>query len=233
MLKQTIAALLLTFPAAAQTAPVVITPQADTSITIGVTRGAFGAPGEVDRFTTYLEDGQDYAVGVDGESSRWTVTGPTGALLCDDGANTEHDFGCEWRAGRSGWFTITGTKNDFETTVYPTPYTLRLSVDCKSTAQTRCKIKVGERLARTFTWGGDADAYGLRDLVAGRTYRVTYEGPSRDVYADILDGTGNVLASRFVGLDPLSFKATKATRFVRLRVEDGFGPAQYHLSLTR
>jgi hypothetical protein len=232
----TIIAAILAFstPAVAQEPPTTLrlSAESDASSVPSTRVGSFEVAGDTDTYRIYLEQGKDYAVGAISESAKWTLTGPTGTVLYNDGANLDHDWGHGFRAGRTGYFTITGIKNDFETETYPSPYKLRVFHDCHATIKTRCILKAGQTINRGFGFGFDKDTFQLRNLAAGRRYTLSGEWHSRSVSLEILDGTGKVVALQ-PGGDPITFRASTSTRFVRVAVGDGFGWGGYQLTLTQ
>jgi hypothetical protein len=194
-------------------------------------------PGEVDRYTVQLIQGQDYVLSNESFSDdigRWQLGGPTGAVLCDMPTMPEGEFaGCEFRAGRTGWFTITGTAPAVDTEGFPVDYALTLATDCRAGVKTKCVIRRGQTRNYTLGYGIDHEWIRLADLVGGRYYRITHTLPTDDVpEVALLDGEGRVLASG-TGAS-LRFRARSAVRFVRLAIDNANrGLTPYRLSLAR
>jgi hypothetical protein len=232
MKRFTLAALLFSAPALAQEPPTTITATTDSSSPPTISRGTFEAPGDVDTFRVYLEQGKDYAVGAEGQTTEWTLTGPTGTVLYQNNSYGDADWGYEFRAGRTGWFTVRGVKQDFEEDTYPAHYLVRAVNDCRSTIKTRCILKPGQSVSRNFGFGSDKDVYQLRGLTTGRRYSIGLPSINRATELELLDGNGKVLAKTADGV-PLAFRASSTTRFVRAKVVDGMGWAAYQLSLTQ
>jgi hypothetical protein len=174
----TIAALLTATPALAQEPP--------TTIKVGVQyNGAFEAAGDIDTYRIKLVQGQDYAIGINGRALEWTVRGPTGAVLCNDYALDGEDAGCEFRAGRTGYFTIEGRESEG---LSDTGYTFRFYPDCLGSIKTRCQIKPGATQTHILAYGYDTDFVRLTNLKPGRTYTVELIDPPHVAELSIIKG---------------------------------------------
>lgn len=212
-----LAALLAATPALAQEPPTTL--QASATAGTGTTTGGFDKAGDVDRYRIALKEGKDYAIGVRSGASEWTVRGPTGTALCSALTLDGEDDGCEFRAGRDGFFTIEGRAQEAG------GYTFRLHPDCRKDVKTRCQIRPGATQQHLLTYGTETDLVRLAGLTAGRSYAVELIDPPHGATLTILKGTATVATGG-------SFKAGTGTYYARIEndnVYDGSGP--YRLSL--
>lgn len=97
---------------------------------------------------------------------------------------------------------------------------------------TNVTIAKGQTLHGTIEVAGDEDWFRI-DMVAGRTYYVDVDGETFDPWAQIVDGSGNLL-SRHPGGDPhatlAAFAATSGPGYLRLGNPD-YVPGTYSVSL--
>jgi hypothetical protein len=203
-----IAALLAATPALAQEPPTTL--QASVTAGTGLTRGTFEAAGDLDHYRVALVQGQDYAFGVQVQEGdgRWIVKGPTGTVLGDDVSGENEGWGFEFRAGRSGYYTIEG--REIGSAVYPVHYTFRLNKDCRDDAKTRCTIRPGASRGNVFAHGNDVEWVKLTNVSAGRAYTATLTTGLKAGLA-VRTSEGATVAS---GDKSLSFKAPAGTLFI-------------------
>jgi hypothetical protein len=214
----TIAALLAAAPAFAQEPP--------TTIKVGVQyNGAFEAAGDIDTFRIKLVQGQDYAVGITAgvSDSWWTLRGPTGTVLDADVSGLGESGGFEFRAGRTGYFTVEGRE---DAGASDSVYTLRFYPDCLGSVKTRCQIKPGATQSHTLAHGAkETDFVRLTNLKPGRTYTMKLITPPSGAELSIIKGAATVAQGGI-------FKAGTGTYYAMVtndNVYNGSGP--YKLSL--
>jgi hypothetical protein len=196
------------------------------------TFGDFAAAGEVDRYRVYLMQGRDYAFGVEPMnrgSSTWIVKGPTGTQLCVFSNSDNIDGGCGIRAGRTGYFTLSGTKVASPDDNYPSTYRLRVTADCRDRSNTRCRITPGQTKRPLLVSHQDVDWLRLRNLAAGRHYTLTISDYLEGGEITVVDSKGNALAGP--AARSLTFRATSTAQWVRVTLMDELGPRGYDLSL--
>lgn len=146
--------------------------QAATVTGTGITHGTFDGAGDVDTYRVQLVQGQDYALGarVLHGDGRFTLKGPTGTVLCSDTSGDSEGWGCEFRAGRDGYFTIEAREDGGAA---GSSYSIRINKDCRRDTKSRCRLKPGASLSGPLTYGDDADMIKLTGLTPGRSYTVT------------------------------------------------------------
>jgi hypothetical protein len=217
----TIAALLAATPALAQEPPI--------TVGFGVTTGVFEEAGDIDTYRINLTEGRDYVLGANaGNTAEVTLKGPTGTLLCTLNPWEGEGDGCEFRAGRTGYFTIQAREDNNEA---GGGYSFRLHPDCRDDTRTRCKIRPGATQNHLIAWGGDVDLVRLTDLRRGRTYTATLVLADPDACSgfnlSIVTGTGAT-----VGKDG-TFKAGTDTLYAKVQGNDDFfcDDISYKLSL--
>jgi hypothetical protein len=208
MQKIILAALLAATPALAQEPPTTL--QASATTGTGLNRGTFEAAGDLDRYRVALVQGQDYAFGVQVQEGdgRWIVKGPTGTVLRDDVSGENEGWGFEFRAGRSGYYTIEG--REAGSAVYPVHYTFRLNKDCRDDAKTQCTIRPGASRGNIFAHGNDVEWVKLTNVSAGRTYTATLTTGLK-AGLTLRTSEGAAVAS---GDKSISFKAPAGTLFI-------------------
>jgi hypothetical protein len=213
-----------------------------TTIGFGQHSGTFEQAGDLDIYRIQLTQGQDYALGADAPnnaSGYWTVKGPTGAILGVASAGYDESDGFEFRAGRSGIFTIEA-EEESSRDGYPVPYTFRLDKDCRGNAKTKCTIKPGATKDAALSSYLEQDWLKLINLTRGKFYTATlnFDGSGReDATLEIRNGSGATVAIATQVSDmvqTLRFKATANTVFLVVVGEDTGGTGNpYKISLRK
>jgi hypothetical protein len=135
-----------------------------TTIGFGLHPATFEQAGELDTYRIQLTQGQDYAFGAitPGDTNAfWTIKGPTGAILFSKEVGEDEGDGFEFRAGRTGTFTIQAQE---EYGYYPVKYTFRIDKDCRANAKTKCTIKPGATKNGALSWYSEGDWLKLTNL---------------------------------------------------------------------
>jgi hypothetical protein len=202
-----------------QEPPTTLQASATAGTGTGINRGTFEAAGDIDTYRVQLQQGQDYAFGVLVEEGdgRWTVKGPTSTVLGDDVSGENEGWGFEFRAGRTGYYTIEG--REIGSATYPVHYTFRLNKDCRDDAKTRCTIRPGAGRGNIFAHGNDVEWVKLTNVSAGRTYTATLT-TGLEAGLTVRTSAGATVAS---GGKSLTFKAPAGTLFIVVaRPDDPF-----------
>jgi hypothetical protein len=217
------AALVAATPALAQ--------EPTSTIGLGLTRGTFDTPGDLDRYRVSLKQGHDYAFSAftsEPGDGRFTLRGPTGTVLGSDVAGDGEAWGMEFRAGRDGYFVIEA-KEDGDPGETPIGYSLRMVTDCRDDLKTKCTVAPGTARSHTLAWGEDRDWLRLVNLSSGRSYTATISGDTlnRPTLA-LYNGTGGLVTKDGISM---TFKAGTATKFLAVISQTSFGGSSYKLEL--
>jgi hypothetical protein len=224
------AIMLVSSPALAQSVP---SGQIPVTIGLGLRSGTFDAAGELDIYRVKLQQGQDYAFGAitPGDTNAfWTVKGPTGAILFSREVGEDEADGFEFRAGRTGTFTIQAQAEYG----YPFAYTFRIDEDCRNNAKTKCTIKPSTTKNGALSWYLEADWLKLTNLTMGKFYTATLNMTSdtrgETASLEVKNGSGAFVAGGTGST--LQFKATANTVYLVVYGEDTGGQGgTYKVSL--
>jgi hypothetical protein len=214
-----------------------------TTIGFGQHSGTFEQAGDLDIYRIGLTEGQDYALGADAPgpaSGNWRVKGPTGAILGTASSGYDEAGGFEFRAGRTGTFTIEA-EEESRRDGYPLSYTFRLDKDCRGNAKTKCTIKPGSTKTNALSWYLEQDWLKLTNLTRGRFYTATLNftpaGGREAALLEVANSSGATVASDVQGTEnviTLRFKAAANTVFLVVYGEDNGGQGgTYKVSLRK
>jgi hypothetical protein len=238
------ATMLLTAPAFAADIPGSAATRVFLQVSPELTRGEWEHDGDSDWYKVNLRRGEDYAVTFDSSGfeapATATLRSPKRKPLKSVSYSSEFDAGFEYRATQTNTYFLDAT-GKWDPDFHPAgrSYLVRVTIDCRDAATTRCKLELGKKRNGLSAWIGDWDRYAI-NLLKTKRYTFTVDVPSiaTGCSTQLLDSNGTKLAEvRYSAGRPAVFEDFKpeaaGKHFLRARcdVADNVG-SRYEVLVT-